>query len=105
VLLSALSGTPLESNAIGIPAMSFHFESVAPNGALLRSLGKPAVWRIAESPHELFAPALQHARQLAIELASGTGALPMVRVAPPAAKTTARKTVHARKPRAPQKDS
>jgi len=67
-------------NGASLPTMSFNFDSAPASGALLRSLGKPASWQTHESPQDLFGPALQHARQLAIELASGTGALPMVRI-------------------------
>ena len=66
-------------NGAPLPVMSFNFDSAPAAGALLRSLGKPSSWHVHESPQEIFGPALQHARQLAIELATGTGALPAMR--------------------------
>jgi uncharacterized Zn finger protein len=76
--LSDLQPQHFESGAT-LPVMSFNFDSAPAAGALLRSLGKPSSWHVHESPQEVFGPALQHARQLAIELATGTGALPAIR--------------------------
>lgn len=75
-------------NGAALPVMSFNFDSAPAVGALLRSLGKPSSWQAHETPQELFGPALQHARQLAIELATGSGALPMVRIVQTSSKAT-----------------
>jgi uncharacterized Zn finger protein len=79
-------------NGVTLPVMSFNFDTPPAAGALLRSLGKPASWQAHEAPQELFGPALQHARQLAIELATGTGALPMMRVTPTSSKPGSSRT-------------
>lgn len=96
VALNNLSAQNFERGATPLPVMSFNFDSAPVPGALLRSLGKPSSWQVHESPQDLFGPALLHARQLAVELASGSGTLPIVRTVAPSGKssksTSTRKT-------------
>ncbi|MGC3982570.1 MAG: hypothetical protein QM808_15080 [Steroidobacteraceae bacterium] len=96
VPLSSLSMHNFERGNEALPALSFNFDSNSTPGALLRSLGKPASWSGHEAPQDLFGPALQLARQLACELATGSGALPGLRNQ--SAKATA-KTTRVRKAR------
>ncbi len=79
VSLSELSTQNFERGVAALPSLSFSFDGVPVPGALLRSLGKPASWTVHESPQEMLAPALEHARRLACELATGNGALPGLR--------------------------
>jgi len=75
--LSSLNARHFEMSEQALPLLSFHIDldesaNSAPN-SLLRSLGTPASWNVAASPQELLEPALLHARQLAVILASGSG--------------------------------
>jgi uncharacterized Zn finger protein len=102
--LSDLQPQHFESGAV-LPVMSFNFDAVHAAGALLRSLGKPSSWQVHESPQEVFGPALQHARQLAIELATGTGVLPMARIVSSSSKAGASaKSTQVRKARSQRKE-
>lgn len=79
VFLSELSIQNFERGTAQLPVLSFNFDATPVSGALLRSLGKPASWSVHESPQELLGPALLQARQLACELATGSGVLPTLR--------------------------
>lgn len=68
--LSELSAENFERKPESVNIGSFDFDSLPVPGTLLRSLGKPASWTLAESPQELLAPLVAQARQMAIELAS-----------------------------------
>ena len=76
VALHELSAFNFERGATELPVLSFTFNLAAVSGALLRSLGKPGSWNVAETPQQLLGPALLHARQLACDLAGGNGVLP-----------------------------
>lgn len=72
VQLDELSAANFEQGAIALPALHFDFDTPVAAGALLRSLGKPASWNIAETPAQLFLSTLNHARDYAIAIANGT---------------------------------
>ncbi len=76
--LAQISAQPFERNTVDLPVLSFNFDSAPLPGALLRTLGAPASWSVPAAPHEVFGPALAHARELARELAAGSGALPVL---------------------------
>ncbi|TAK83146.1 MAG: hypothetical protein EPO09_21390 [Aquabacterium sp.] len=102
VALQSLAVQNFESGATALPAMSFNFDSVPVSGALLRSLGKPSSWPVHETPQDLLGPALLHARQLAVELATSSGTLPIARAPLQSGKTGSKATL-ARKPRTQRK--
>lgn len=77
--LDTLGVQQFEAGLMPVPSLSFNFDAMPAAGALLRSLGKPASWSVHETPQDLLGPALAHARQLACELATGNGQLPMAR--------------------------
>jgi uncharacterized Zn finger protein len=105
VALSSLPAQNFESGATALPAMSFNFDSAPVPGALLRSLGRPSSWQVNEPPQDLFGPALQHARRLAVELATGNGTLSSARSALPSGKSAATfKAAPTRKSRTKRKD-
>jgi uncharacterized Zn finger protein len=106
VALNSLRPQDFESGATPLPVMSFNFDSAPVSGTLLRSLGKPSSWLVHESPQDLFGPALLHARQLAVELATGSGVLPVSRGTLPSGKSgSTAKAAQTRKPRAKRKGS
>jgi uncharacterized Zn finger protein len=103
--LELLPTQNFESGATALPAMSFNFDSAPVPGALLRSLGRPSSWQVNEPPQDLFGPALQHARRLAVELATGNGTLSSARIALPSGKSPATfKAAPTRKSRTKRKD-
>jgi uncharacterized Zn finger protein len=102
--LSSLQPQHFE-NGTALPMMSFNFDTAPVSGTLLRSLGKPSSWQISESPQDVFGPALQHARQLAIELATSTGVSPMARIVQSTGKSGAAKATPVRGKRTKRNDA
>lgn len=71
VLLSQLDARRYEHGATPLPVLRFQFDAVLAPGALVNSLGIPAVWEGGKSPHDLLAPVVQAAREKAFCWATG----------------------------------
>ncbi len=72
VTLAGLSTTDYDRLMQPVDALHFHIGEPAAPGALLRQLGAPASWRLAQTPAELLQAAVSTAAALARELALGS---------------------------------
>ena len=70
VELEDLSGDDFERQSSVITSMTFNFDFPIISGALLRSLGQPTSWNVAEAPQQLLGPLVTQASQLAMTLAT-----------------------------------
>ena len=81
--LSQLAVNDYERAILDLSFARFNFDSLPESGALLRSIGRPASWTGDASPEELFHPIVLQAKQLALDIASGThGGLEQGEVSP-----------------------